>query len=390
MRALIRHEAIDVSVLESNGWADPQTVAIFHDVTVVSANKEMYCHVRMLLEIGGNHGLLKPSVALSVLFLDDVASAKVLLETLFMCYVFMLISSEFAEFWALYAKDSSKELKEQMVEHRYRLRQRMLQYAAFQGIMVYRPQPVMKKLMHRLFVKYQDDGLLYVPSATHIENMNKIGEDMMKVHNKWRTMRETGFKPRGETGRLCYTEWDPNKKAWVPAAMKIGDARARQAAMAVIDLFDQVRTIHTLRLKQKQLDRLEGASGKFALSQIRLRFPMAVDLFFRDVWNFVDFFNYLLFSISIWFRIAALFHDIPQIQNQLEVLTAETRYSTHVDFSVFAWRDGIQNKLNAFNAILTWLKVRASLLSLMHIVFVALLHVQLYAKGRAWADFQVS
>ncbi len=353
-----RHEAIDVSVLEANGWVDPQTVAVFHDFTVVSASKQMYCHVRMFLEIGGDHGLIKPSVILSVVFLDDVASGKVLLEALFMGYIFMLISAELAEFWALYAKDGTRELKEQMVEHRYSLRQRMLQYAAFQGIMVYRPQPVMKKLMHRLFVKYQDDGLLYVPSATHIENMNQIGESMIKVHEKWRSMRETGFKPRGETGRLYYTEWDSKKKARVPAAMQVGDARARQAAMAVIDLFDRVRQIHTLRLKQKQLDRLDGMSGKFALSQIRLRLPMAVDLFFRDVWNFVDFFNYVLFTISIWFRVSALFHDIPRIQNQMDALTEETRYSTYVDFSVYAWRDGIQNNLNAFNAILTWLKVR--------------------------------
>ena len=91
---MLRHEAIDVSILEENGWWDQQTVAIFHDLTVVSANKEMYCHIRLLLEIGADHGLIKPSVEMSVLFLDDVASGKVLIETFFMFYIFLLIFAE--------------------------------------------------------------------------------------------------------------------------------------------------------------------------------------------------------------------------------------------------------------------------------------------------------
>eukprot|EP01043_Picozoa_sp_COSAG02_P090833 COSAG02_NODE_27636_length_605_cov_1.171937_1_plen_153_part_01 len=153
-------------------------MAIFHDLTVVSANKEMYCHIRLLLEIGADHGLIKPSVEMSVVFLDDIASAKVLIETFFMFYIFLLISAEIKEFWELYAKDNANELKEQIVEHRYSLRQRMLQYAAFQGIMVYNPQPVMQKLMSRLFVKYQDDGPRSdIPSATHIQKMNQIGKE---------------------------------------------------------------------------------------------------------------------------------------------------------------------------------------------------------------------
>jgi hypothetical protein len=80
-------------------------------------------------------------------------------------------------------------------------------------------------------------------------------------------------------------------------------------------------------------------------------------VYYRDPWNFLDSFNYLLFSISIWFRIQSLFHDIPKIQGQLDVMTDENRYSTFVDFSTFAWRDGVQSNLNAFNAILTWLKI---------------------------------
>jgi hypothetical protein len=359
-----------VSALEENGWWDPQIVAIFHDLTVVSANKEMYCHMRLLLEVGANHGLIKPSVQMSVLFLDDIASGKVLLETFFMSYIFLLIFAELMEFWDLYANDNANELKEQIVEQRYRLRQRMLQYAAYQGIMVYNPQPVMQKLMSRLFVKYQDDGLQAdVPSETHIHNMNQIGEDMIQVHEKWRAMRETGFKPRDEKGKLYHTEWNDDRQAFVPVAMNKGDAQARQAAMAVIDLFDRVREIHTLRVKAKEMNRL-GKTGKLAWSQFRLRFPIAVRLFFRDIWNFLDFFNYTLFTISIYFRIAALFHDIPKIQSQMDVLTEETRYSMFIDFSIFAWRDGIQNNLNAFNAILTWLKVLTCLTSHSHYLLV--------------------
>ena len=353
------YEAIDVSILEEKGWWDPQTVALFHDLTVVSANEEMYCHVRMILEIGANHGLMKPSVHMSVVFLDDVSSWKVLLETIFMGYIIALIISEFKELWSYYAgkdgKGPLKELKEQQIEMRYRLRQRMLQYAAFQGIMVYNPQPVMRNLMYRLFVKYQDDGINVV-SPAHINHLNSIGQDMIRVHEKWKGMRDTGYKPRDATGTLYHTEFDERRNEEVPTAMKVGEDQARQAAMAVIDLFDQVKKLHELRLRKEKLARL-GRTGKCAWNQIRERLPLACSVYYRDPWNFLDSFNYLLFSISIWFRIQSLFHDIPKIQGQLDVMTDENRYSTFVDFSTFAWRDGVQSNLNAFNAILTWLKI---------------------------------
>lgn len=368
VRWLLRHEAIDVSVLEENGWWDPQVVAIMHDLTIVSVNKEMYCHVRLLLEVGANHGRIKPTVQTSIVFLDDVASGKVAAEALFMLYIFVMVFSELSEFWELYTQSGNKELHEQMVEHRYELRQRMLQYAAFQGIMVYNPHPVMKKLMNRLFVKYQDEGQINTnrPSPTHIDNLNRIGEEMVRVHDKWRTMRETGFKPRDETGKLYYMEWDDEKEsesgtkgASIPAAMKVGDAQARQAAMAVIDLFDRVRTIHSLRLKEKEMGDQKGATGILAWNQIKARFPTAAMLYFRNFWNFLDFLNYMLFLTSIYYRSGALLNEIPSIQAQLDALTEESRYSTFVDFSVFAKRDGVQNSINAFNAVLTWLKVCA-------------------------------
>jgi hypothetical protein len=69
-------------------------------------------------------------------------------------YVVMLIISEVYEFMELY-NNPNATIRESLIEMRYRLRQKMLQYSAFQGIMVYEPHPVMKKLMHRLFVKYQ-------------------------------------------------------------------------------------------------------------------------------------------------------------------------------------------------------------------------------------------
>ena len=80
-------------------------------------------------------------------------------------------------------------------------------------------------------------------------------------------------------------------------------------------------------------------------------------MFLRDPWNTVDTLNYVLFTCSILFRVEALLYDIPKIQTQLEALDETNRYSTHVDFSVYSWRDGIQNNINAFNAILTWMKI---------------------------------
>ena len=106
---------------------------------------------------------------------------------------------------------------------------------------------------------------------------------IQKVHQKWKSMRDSGYKPRDSRGDLFHTEWDEKASngigagsgAWVPSALQDGDAPARQAAMAVIDLFDSVRALHVTRLKKKKLDRL-STFGKCQVEQLLLRLPLAV------------------------------------------------------------------------------------------------------------------
>jgi hypothetical protein len=37
-------------------------------------------------------------------------------------------------------------------------------------------------------------------SVEHIENMNDIGTEMSKVHDKWKQMRDSGYKQRDSRG----------------------------------------------------------------------------------------------------------------------------------------------------------------------------------------------
>jgi hypothetical protein len=104
----------------------------------VAASNGMYCHCRLVLTVGINHGLIHKSIEMRMVWLESFPDQNVVLDIVFFVYVIFLIFNEFAEFWQFY-KSPNQNLLEQMTEKRYRLRQRLLQYAAFHGIAKYDP-----------------------------------------------------------------------------------------------------------------------------------------------------------------------------------------------------------------------------------------------------------
>ena len=338
------YTGFNVSELQDSGWWDARTTAIFHDFTVAASNG-MYCHCRLVLTVGINHGLIHKSIEMRMVWLESFPDQNVVLDIVFFVYVIFLIFNEFAEFWQFY-KSPNQNLLEQMTEKRYRLRQRLLQYAAFHGIAKYDPHPHMERLMRRLHVKYQDTAES-PPSKRHIENLNKIGLDMVRVHEDWKGMVEVGSKKVD----FRLNELDDKQRPVVDATGQ------KQAALAVIDLFDKVQELHDDHLKIKAMERLAIAQlGLLSPAQLRLRVPIATRLFFAEGWNFMDFINYMLFMIAMLLRVQSL-QLVEGIQSEIGDLNSDTMHMKYINFSEMGERDRLQYNINAFNAVLTWIKL---------------------------------
>jgi hypothetical protein len=155
------------------------------------------------------------------------------------------------EFAALY-NDPERLMREREIEQRYALRVRLLRYSAFQGIARYRPATVAKKLTRRLFDRYRDDDPETLPSRNHITAMNSIGLEMKAVHSAWLNLRRIGY------------QHDFDLKKSTSAAVQ------RTASLAVIELMDRVRHIHTIRLNIAELRRVATPkeSGSLALKAL--------------------------------------------------------------------------------------------------------------------------
>ena len=290
---------------------------------------------------------------MNMMWLEKFPEPSVLREMVFMMYVIVLFAGEFFEYWEYYSAPD-RYIKDKIVEKRYRLRQRMLQYAAFQGISEYNPHPHMERLMRRLFVTYQDDppAGIQPPTAGHIQRMNRIGADMVKVHEDWKAMIETGS--RKADFRL--NELDGRGHPRVDAGGQ------KQAALAVISLFDYVQDLHEHKMQLEAMQRLQGDNtvewqvGLLKPEQIRLRAPIAWRIFVRDKWNFLDFVNYMLFMVSLVCRIRAL-NAVPFIQEEISGLNVDTMHMKYINFSGLGYWDRMQANITAFNAILTWIKL---------------------------------
>ena len=278
-------------------------------------------------------------------------------EVAFMLFAIVMFAGKFKQYWQAYSAPE-RFITDTIIEKRYRLRQRMLQYAAFQGISEYNPHPYMERLMRRLFVTYQDDPPAGIepPSSGHIQSMNTIGEDMVKVHEDWKAMVETGSRKADfRLNGLGEPDGTGRRHPTVDAGGQ------KQAALAVLSIFDYVQDLHEHKAMLDAMQRLHGNKverqvGLLAPEQVRLRAPIAWRIFVRDKWNVLDFLNYTMFMISFVCRIRG-FNAVPIIQAEIESLNAETMHMMYINFSGLGHWDQLQQDITAFNAILTWIKL---------------------------------
>jgi hypothetical protein len=304
---------------------------------------------------GAGHGGVVTSVDIQAIWLSE----KIWAEVIFIAWVFVLVIMEFYEFGALY-NDPERLMREQLIEQRYALRVRILRHAANHGVASYRPHAVARKLTKRLFDKYKDESE-DMPTTHHIAAMNKIGLAMTKVHNAWLNMQQIGYK-RGYV-----------LKEQTNAAVQ------RQASLAIIEIMDKVRAIHSANLAISELRRVANptesslslkAMGKWSPGQFRLRFPIALKFFFRDSWNWVDGLNYVLFLVSFGIRIHTLdlipaINLVSPIKDQLEKIRQEAevlhdpndiqtvRYGRYINFTALGYWYSILFNIYAFNAVST-------------------------------------
>ena len=144
-------------------------------------------------------------------------------------------------------------------------------------------------------------------------------------------MKRTGYRRGWSLGSDCH---EPDTQ--------------RQAALAVIDIFDRLRAMHKVlgnlsqlrRSRRRGLGRLRGCCGIFCQrEQLRVRLPVALMQHGRDKWNLLDGLNYGLFVFSYSVRIHTLFaqqslrREVEAFSSLVEQAELTAAYSTHLDFS---------------------------------------------------------
>jgi hypothetical protein len=121
--------------LIEDGWIDGQTVALFHDYVIYSPMSDSYCTVRLVMERSEGN-IWNKHMSVGVLQLHTFPHIDMIKEIAFMLFVGALVLGELMEFGRAYS-DPSQLVKEDIIEQRYDIRLKCLNYAAFQGCFEY-------------------------------------------------------------------------------------------------------------------------------------------------------------------------------------------------------------------------------------------------------------
>jgi len=339
------NEATPMEQLIEDGWIDGQTLAVFHDYVIYSPRTDSYCTVRLVMERSGGNVWMK-HISVGVVQLHTFPHIDMIKEVAFMCFVSALVIGELVEFFSIFS-DPKQLVKEDIVEHRYDIRLKCLNYAAFQGCFEYKPNQLIYQLSKRLHLKYQDDagdGDEDSVSGDHIQRLNSIGVAVEKLHATRTRMKDAGYR-----------------KGFDLKKTKDVDAQ-HQAIMAVMDIFDRIKKMHVTKGKMDMLDNFGdyGFVSKLTRRQLALRLPLAMRGYFRDGWNYIDVVNYSLFFLSISLRIYGYMLVGPVIEKRESLRTAEGGLygsGEYIKLQTVSFWFAEQQHIMAFNAILTWLKV---------------------------------
>lgn len=115
------------------GLLHPATRAIFHDFTIYSATKDAYVNVRLVLEIGLEHGMYIPSKHIRIVWLTDFPESRVVFEVAF--YVLLVgLAIETIYTWFTHVLECDVVLQERMTVSKYELSFELCRQAAFKNI----------------------------------------------------------------------------------------------------------------------------------------------------------------------------------------------------------------------------------------------------------------
>jgi hypothetical protein len=156
--------------------------------------------------------------------------------------VLALALGEIQEFWAYYV-NPEQLLAEQIVELRYQLRYKLLHHAAFQGVLSYNPRDFLARLTHRLYTLYDEEHQVHRRlrvSPVHVGRLNRLGVQLVGLHSTLISLKQSGFKVAQPLGGGEQPSTD--------------DAQ-RQASLAVIQIFDRVRQLHTRSAHLAEIER---------------------------------------------------------------------------------------------------------------------------------------
>ena len=115
------------------GLLHPATRVVFHDFTIYSATKDAYVNVRLVLEIGLEHGMFIPSKHIRIVWLTNFPESRVVFEVAF---YFLLVGLAIETFYAWFAHvlESDTVLQENMTIAKYELSFELCRQAAFKNI----------------------------------------------------------------------------------------------------------------------------------------------------------------------------------------------------------------------------------------------------------------
>ena len=316
------HWKVNVTDLWEAGWIDKYTKAIFHDFTLYSSSEDLYANVRVIAEFESNAGVFHMGLNLRVFWLER-STSWMLVQYTFAVFLFILILGELDELrWGM--RIAEKVLVERVVELKYLLRLKELQFGAEHGLpALYKPRKVLKKLSYRL---YQADS----SCVHHIRQLNAIGQKIPPLDSHFQ-----------DATRMLRA-----------AGMKGSAARFKPNSVVTDNLNLAKAQLNTLRAADESDNLLKK------LHRLRIRWSAAVRFYYQTDWNNLDSLNYFLLFSSFCCRVYSwsLMDEHRELVAKLDRVDpfADENY---INMFTVALYFGLSFYINSLSAILTWIKL---------------------------------
>ena len=261
------HLRTDTSDLLDAGLLHPATKAIFHDFTVYSATKDAYVNLRLVLEIGLEHGMVLPTRHVRLVWLDSWPESKVVVEFLFYCLLIFHII-EICIFWVSQVRSAEEALEEGMELAHFQMRYEILQQAAFKQLVPYRPRTLLSDIEARIRKVKAD-------RTAHISALNKLGSRVSSLHEKYRQ----------ETAHM---------------QARHGQHKPEDKAVGILQILAAMGTLKERSDLVKHLKRTDRCG---CWRRCWLRLQVGTGVLVADEWRMLDAFTYFVLLFGLFLRL---------------------------------------------------------------------------------------